>query len=180
MSALSVHLNRDKPRDVDAPATFTADRPFDIALENHGDSSTVHVQLGEGLSSVAHLAKREQRVGEGTTNHVRVNVDAVDEPITGELSLSLGYGASTAETQVTVEPPETEEYDITVDESLGTPQQPSESRAPEVRVVALMALAGIALIAALVVALTVQSTVVLVAAIAVGLVATAGMVAALY
>jgi len=180
VSALSVHLNRDKPRQVDAPAAFTAAQPFDIALENHGDSSNVHVQLGEGLSRVAHLATREQMVGEGSTNHIRVNVDAVDEPVTGELSISLGYGVSTAKTQVTVEPPQSEEYEITVDESLGTPQQPSESRAPEVRVVALMGLAGMALIAALVVALTVQSTVVLVAAVAVGLIAAAGMVAALY
>lgn len=180
MSALSVHLNREKPREVDAPASFTAHRPFDIALENHGDSSTVHVQLDEELSSAVRLAKREQRVGEGETKHIHANVNPVDAPVTGELSLSLGYGASTAKTAVTIEPPQQEEYDIAVDESLGTPQKPADSRTPEIRVLALVGLAGVALLAALAVAVTVQSTVVLVAAVAVALVAVAGVLAAFY
>lgn len=180
MSALSVHLNREKPREVAAPGSFSAQEPFDIALENHGDSSTVHVQLDEGLSSVARLAKQEQRVGESETRHIRVNVEAVAEPVTGDLSISLGYGASTATTEVTVEPPTQEEYDIAVDESLGTPKKPAESRAPDVRALGLVGLAGVALLAAVVTALTVESTLVLVAAVGVALVAVGGVVAALF
>lgn len=180
MSALSVHLNREKPRDVDAPATFTATEPFDIALENHGDSSHVHVQLDERLSSVARLAKREQRVTEGATTHVHVTVETLDEPVTGELSISLGYGAATGKTIVTVEQPQQEESDIAVDESLGTPQQPTEPRGPSVRMLALLALAGGALLSAVAAALTVESPVVLGAAVIVALVAVVGVVVALY
>lgn len=180
MSALSVHLNREKPREVVAPGSFSAHEPFDIALVNHGDSSRVHVQLDEALSSVARLAEREHRVAEGATEHIRVNAEAVDEPVTGELSISVGYGTATAKTAVTIEPPEQETYDITVDESLGTPQQPAESRTPDIRVLGLLALAGVALLAALAVALTIESTIVLGAAITVALVAVVGVIAALY
>lgn len=180
MSALSVHLNREKPREVVAPASFSAHEPFDIALVNHGDSSRVHVQLDEVLSSVARLAEREHRVAEGAIEHIHVNAEAVDEPVTGELSISVGYGTATAKTTVTIEPPQQDTYDVTVDESLGTPKQPAESRTPSLRVLALVGLAGIALFAALAVAFTVRSTLVLGAALTVALVAVGGVIAALY
>jgi hypothetical protein len=179
VSALSVHLNRSKPREVDAPASFSARQAFDVALENHGDSSTVHVQLDETLSTVAHLAEREQRVAESATEHIHVTVDAVEAPVTGELSISLGYGTSTAKTSVTVEPPEREEYDISVDESLGTPQKSTGTSMPDIRVLALVGLAGAALSAAVAVALAVKSAVVVGAAVAVAIVAVGGMILAL-
>lgn len=180
MSALSVHLNREKPREVVAPASFSAEEPFDIALVNHGDSSRVHVQLDEALSAVARLAEREHRVAEGATEHIHVNAEAVDEPVTGELSISVGYGTATAKTAVTIEPPQQETYEITVDESLGTPQQTDGSRRPDIRVLGLLSLAGVALLAAVAVALTIESPVVLGAAVAVALVAVVGVIAALY
>ncbi|MEF8799848.1 MAG: hypothetical protein V5A38_07595 [Halolamina sp.] len=180
MSALSIHLNREKPREVVAPASFEANRPFDIALQNHGDRSRVHVQLDGALSAVARLAEREHHIAEGTTEHIHVNAEAVDEAVTGELSISVGYGAATGKTEVTIEPSRQEASDITVDESLGTPQQPAESWRPDVRVLALIALAGVALLAALTVALTVESAIVLGAAVIVAVVAVVGMVAAFY
>lgn len=180
MSALSVHLNREKPRDVDGPTSFSASQPFDIALENHGDGANVHLQLDETLSTVAQLGKRELRVGPGATKHVRVDVGAVEEAVSGQLTITLGYGVSTVKTTVTVEPPAPEAYDITVDESLGTPQRPAEPRRPEARTLALLSLAGLALFAAVAVVLTVDSTVVLGAAVTVAVVAIVGVVAALY
>ena len=180
MSALSVHLNREKPREVDAPASFSATQPFDVALENHGDGAEVHVQLDDSLSAVTRLGKRELRVGPGETKHVRATVGAVEEPVTGQLTVSVGYGVATATTTVTVEPPQPEEYDITIDESLGTPRQQPASRRPPARTVALFVLAGTALLAAVAVALTVQNTVVLGAAVAVAVIAVVGVIAALY
>jgi len=180
VSALSVHLNREKPREVDAPASFSASQPFDIALQNHGDAANVHVQLDDALSAVAHLGKRELRVGPDETKHVRVDVDAVEEPVSGTLTVSVGYGVSTATVTVTVEPSEPEEFDITVDESLGTPQRSAEPRRPEARTLALLSLAALALLAATAVALTVDSTVVLGAAVTVAVVTVVGVVAALY
>jgi len=180
VSALSVHLNREKPREVDAPASFDTHRPFDVALENHGDGCHVYVQLDEALSSVARLPQREQRVAQGATEHVRVAVDALDEPVTGELSISLGYGTATAKTTLTVAPPQRGGSGVAVDESLGTPQQPAEPRRPDVRMLALFGLACLALLAAVAVALTVESTVVLGAAATVAVVTVAGVVFALY
>jgi hypothetical protein len=179
VSALSVHLNRSKPREVEAPATFSASQPFDIALENHGDGCGVHVQLDEALSAVVGLTRRERMVGEGETEHIRVNVGVVEEPVTGELAISLGYGTSTARVTVTVEPPEPAEREITVDESLGTPKQPAASTRPDVRAVALVAFAGVALVAAVAVAVTVESPVVLAAAVLVAVVAVGDVLAAL-
>lgn len=180
MSALSVHLNREKPREVDAPASFRADEPFDIALENHGDAANVHLQLDDTLSAVAHLGKRELRVGPGETKHVRVDAEAVKEAVSGQLTVTLGYGVSTGTTTVTVAPPEPDTYDITVDESLGTPQRTEAPRRPEARTLALLSLAGLALLSAVAVALTVESTLVLGAAAVVAVVAAVGVVAALY
>ena len=180
MSALSVHLNREKPREVDAPASFSASQPFDIALQNHGDAANVHLQLDDSLSGVAQLGKRELRVGPGETKHVRVEAEAVEQAVAGQLTVTLGYGVSTAKTTVTVEPPEPETYDITVDESLGTPQRSESPRRPEARTLALLSLAALALLAAVAVALTVDSTFVLGAAVAVAVVSVVGVVAALY
>lgn len=180
MSALSVHLNREKPREVDAPASFTAHEQFDIALENHGDGAAVHVQLDSPLSTVAQLGKRELRVGPGETKHVRVTVGDIDESVTGELTISLGYGVATGKTTITVEPPQPEAQTIQVDESLGHPrQQPTRSR-PEPRTLGLIAFAGVALLVAAGVALTVESTIVLAAAVLVAIIAVVGVGAALY
>lgn len=180
MSALSVHLNREKPREVVAPASFRAHEPFDIALVNHGDSSRVHVQLGDALSSVARLSEREHRIAEGETAHIRVHAGTVDEPVTGDLSISVGYGTATGTTEVTIEPPRQEQTEILVDESLASPQQPAESWRPDIRELALLTLAAVALGAALVVAITVESALVLGAAVTVALVAVGGVIAALY
>jgi hypothetical protein len=181
VSALSVHLNREKPREVDAPASFTGHRQFDIALENHGDSAAVHVQLDDALSAVAQLGTHELRVGPGETKHVRVTVGAADEPVTGELTITLGYGVSTGKTTVTLEPSQPEEHTVTVDESLGSPrQQTKRRRRPKPRTLGLLAFAGVALLVAIAVALTVESTVVLGAAVLVAVIAIVGVVAALY
>lgn len=180
MSALSVHLNREKPREVDVPSSFSASQPFDVAIQNHGDAANVHLQLDDALSSVAHLGKRELRVGPDETKHAHVDVAAVEEPVSGTLTVSVGYGVATATTTLTVEPPQPEEHDITIDESLGTPQRTEEPRRPEALTLALLSLAGLALLAAVAVALTVESTIVLGAAVAVAVVTVGGVVAALY
>ena len=178
MTALSVHLNREKPREVDAPVSFTADRPFDIALENHGDSAAIHVQLDDTLSEIAQLGKRELRVGPGETKHVRVTVGAVEQSVTGELTISLGYGVSTGKTTITVEPPQPEEQTIRIDESLGSPRQQTGSSRPNPRTLGLLAFAAIALLVAVGVALAVENTFVLGAAVLVAIIAVVGIVAA--
>lgn len=178
MPALSVHLNRERPRAIDAPASYVADGPFDVALENHGDGSHVHVQLDEALSRVARLRDGSQYVGGGATGHLRVDTRHVEEPVSGELTVAVGYGAETAAVGVRVEPSRASGYGIDVDERLGRPRV--EERGPlDAEALALLALAGVALLAALAVAVTVESTVVVAAAAVVALLSVGGVVAAL-
>lgn len=178
MSALSVHLNREHPRDIDAPASFVADGPFDVALENHGAGSHVHVQLDETLSRVARLRDSSEYVGGGGTARIGVDTRSVEEPVTGELTVSAGYGAETETVEVRVEPSRAAGYGIDVDEELAQPQDEGWSR-PDAETLALLSLAGVALLAAVAVAVSVESTVVVAASAFVALITIVGVVLAL-
>ncbi|MFW5939035.1 MAG: DUF7524 family protein [Halolamina sp.] len=178
MSALSVYLNREQPREIDAPASFVADEPFDVAFENHGTGAHVHVQLDEALASVARVRDGSTYVGSGATAHVTVETGQIDEPVRGALTISLGYGNETETVDLRIEPSRAEGYGIDVDESLGTPQI-EDSGPPDAETVALLGLAGVALLVAVGVAMTVQSGVVVAAAAFVALVTVVGVVLAL-
>lgn len=179
MSALSVHLNRGRHRAIEAPASFVADGPFDVAIENHGDGSHVHVQLDEALSGVARLRDGSKYVGSSATGHVRIDTRQVEEPVTGELTISVGYGAQTETVEVRVEPSRAAGYGIDVDERLAEPQTDPSIWPPDAETVALLALAGVALLAAAAVAVNIQSQVVVAAAALVALVTVVGVVVAL-
>ncbi|GAB7095859.1 hypothetical protein JCM30237_30130 [Halolamina litorea] len=178
MSALSVHLNRERPRDIDAPASFVADGPFDVAVENHGGGSHVHVRLDETLSRVARLRDGSQYVGGDGIGHLRVDTRSIETPVTGTLTISVGYGAETATVEVRVEPSRESGYGIDVDDDLGTPQI-EQREPPDAETVALLSLAGVALLAAAAVAVSVGSTVVVAAAAFVALITVVGVVLAL-
>lgn len=178
MSALSIHLNRERQREIDAPASFVADGAFDVALENHGDGAHVHVQLDEGLSRVARIRDGSTYVGSDATAHVGVDTGDVEEPVSGELTLSLGYGTQTETVSLTIEPARSEGYGIDVDERLGSPQI-EEQGPPDTETVLLLGLAGVALLVAVGVAVSVQSPVVVAAAALVALTTVVGVVVAL-
>ena len=175
MSALSVRLNRERPRDIDAPASFVADGPFDVAVENHGDASRVHVQVDEALSSAARIDEGDRYVDAGETARIAVDTGTVPEPIEGELSISTGYGAETETVSVRIEP---QGYGVDVDDRLAEPRT-DDRWPPDAETVALLALAGAALLAAGAVAATVGSTLVVAAAAFVALVTLVGVVVAL-
>lgn len=179
MSALTVHLNRGRPRGIDAPASFVADGAFDVAIENHGEGSHVHVQLDEALSGVARVRDGSEFVGSGATGHVRIDTRQVEEPVSGELTISVGYGAEEAVVEVRVEPSRAAGYGIDVDERLAEPQSEPSAWPPDAETVALLALAGVALLAAATVAVSIQSQAVVAAAAFVALVTVVGVVVAL-
>ncbi|MBP1985639.1 DUF7524 family protein [Halolamina salifodinae] len=181
MSALSVHLNRGRPRGIDAPASFVADESFDVAIENHGDGSHVHVQLDEALSAVARIRDGDAFVGSGATGHVRVDTREVEEPVSGELTISVGYGAETTAVNVRVEPSEAEGYSlgVDVDERLAEPQPDPSIWPPDAETVGLLTLAVGALLAAAIVAVSIQSQIVVAAAALVALITVVGVVIAL-
>jgi hypothetical protein len=179
VSALSVHLNRGRHRTLEAPASFVADGEFDVAFENHGDGSHVHVQLDEALSGVARVRDDSEFVESGAVGHVRVNTREVEEPVTGELTITVGYGTETASVEVRIEPARAGGYGIDVDERLAEPQSEPSAWPPDAETVALLALAGAALLAAAAVAVTIQSEIVVAAAALVALITVVGVVVAL-
>ncbi|WP_049981630.1 DUF7524 family protein [Halolamina rubra] len=180
MPALSVHLNRDRPRDIDAPASYVADGPFDVALENHGQGSHVHVKLDESLSRAARLREDSRYVEPEATARIGVDAQPLSEPVTGQLTVSAGYGAETATIELRIEPSRAGGYGIDVDETLAKPQSEAGIRDQlDAETLGLLTLAAVALLAAVGVSVVVQSAVVVAAAAFVALVALVGVVLAL-
>lgn len=183
MPALVAHLNRDRPRALDAPAEFTARQPFDVVFENHGDGSNVHLHVDDELSRVLRLTDGNLFVGSDGTGRVRADVASVEEPVSGTLTVSLGYGAQTASIRVTVAPYQEPANAVTVDEALGKPQRTANETAsrttPEPETIALVLLGLVALAAAVAVATFVNSPVVTAGAAVVALAVVIGVGVAL-
>ncbi len=180
VSALEIHLNRERPRVIDAPGSFVADGPFDVALVNHGGGAHVHLALDEPLARAARLRAETEYVDRETTASVGVEVADLDQPVTGTLTVSTGYGTETERVELRVEPSRAEGYGIDVDEDLGQPQsEPSIREALDAESIGLLVLAGGALLAAVAVAVLIESPIVVAAAALVALVTVVGVVVAL-
>lgn len=184
MPALSVHLNRNRPRELTAPDTFTARRPFDVVFENHGEGTRVHVHPDGALANVVRIADDNHLVGTDATERVRVDFDRVDRPVTGTLELSVGYGAESTEIELTLEPYHEEQEGIDVDENLAKPPRrdvPEDSgpELPSMETTAIVGLGVVALVMAIAVAALVDSLVVTLGAVVVVLAVVAALVAVL-
>lgn len=164
MSSLDVHLNRDRPRSLEAPERFSTRRPFEVYLENHGDGSHVHVSLDDALSRVATVRDGTEFLPAGEITRIHVDTADVDAPVSGVLTVSIAYGATTAEVLVTVSPEQEGSRSVDVDESLSTPQgRPRPSSSPgleRTQTAALLGLAGFAIVIAVGAAIAVGGTVV--------------------
>ncbi|MFC6717417.1 hypothetical protein ACFQGT_04985 [Natrialbaceae archaeon GCM10025810] len=181
---VTVHVNRGRGESLEADRhSVEADDSFDVVLRGHGGPAHVHCRLEGDLADVASLERSNYYVEDDgeTTVRVAVAADAFDDPVTGSLEVSTGYGAISTTIDVTVRPGPAE---IDVDESLAQPtasatsddgglleRATSEVEAGTLGVVALGALA-IAIAAAT--AATIGGT----AAIVGFLVVTVGIVAA--
>jgi len=180
VSALEVHLNREQPRGIDAPASYVADGPFDVALVNHGGGSHVHLALDESLASVARLRGESEYVDRESTARIGVDAADVDEPVTGQLTISTGYGTESRRVDLRIEPSRAAGYGIDVGEELSQPRtEPSIRELLDAETVGLLALAALALLAAVAVAALVESALVVAAAAFVALVTVVGVVVAL-
>nr|WP_157502603.1 hypothetical protein [Halobacterium sp. CBA1126] len=124
---MSVHLNRDHPRDLDpAAASLETDRSFVLVFENHGGPIHVHLRLDDALAAVADMAATQVYVDEGETRGVEISIPPDHPPTKGYVELSTGYGAEQARVNVTV----TDERkdggpDVAVDESLSEKAEPT-------------------------------------------------------
>ena len=186
MSTLAVHLNRGRTSDFVAPRTFTARGPVDVVVENHGEGARVHLHLDDDASRVARLSETNPFVDTDSTERIRLEVADVDEPVTGALTFSLGYGAETEVIELTVAPaPDADDSgDVDVDERLAKPPgrtaEEESIPTPSTSVLAIGAIGLFALLVAVAVAAVVKSTVVLFGAALVIVVVLVALGAALY
>ena len=156
---LPVRINRETPHEIDLDSTdFDSTGGFELAIENRGEASHVHVHLDDTLSRVAALEGTNHFVEAGKTQRITVSVRDGPRPVTGKLKIVTGYGAETAYVDVTIREPVEPERSVTVDEDLARPKPATGSSEPAVLDLvkgisaggnlALLALAGAALVVA--------------------------------
>lgn len=162
MASLTVHLNRDGPRDLGVPEEFTAHRPFDVVIENHGEPSHVHLRLDESLARVASLGASTTFVDGDRVERVRMRTTPVDDPIRGTLIVEVGYGAERREVPVQVAQYRENPQEVPVDESLAQPA--SDDGGVDLEAVGMGILSLLAVVVAAWAALTIDSAVVAVGA----------------
>jgi hypothetical protein len=135
VSELTVSLNRERLHRIEAADTFEATGPFDVVLDNYGESVHVHLHLDDDLSQVAELSGGNHYVQREDSVAVHVRARPVDDPVTGKLKVVTGYGSETAYVEVTVAPGGPQKPPVRVDESLNRPKgakQSDEETTPEV------------------------------------------------
>ncbi|WP_089650156.1 hypothetical protein ABSL23_11315 [Halobacterium sp. NMX12-1] len=125
---LSVHLNRDNPRDLQPEAaSLETDRSFVLVFENHGGPIHVHLRLDDALAAVAEPAATQVYVDEGQTRGVEVAIPSDHPPTKGYVELSTGYGAEQARVNVTVTAERKDGGpDVAVDDSLAEKSGPDD------------------------------------------------------
>lgn len=167
--SLSVHVSDDELHDITVETrSFETAGPFDVELVNHGRAVHVHLNHVEGLERGATLEATNHYVETETVRSVRV--DVVDEalPVSGKLKIVTGYGAETAYVDVTAREADHRDDSVDVDETLAEPpdadRSPTSPEAalrslvsePPTETAPVLALAGVALVVALLAATVVD------------------------
>jgi hypothetical protein len=183
---LSVHVSDGELHDIAVETqSFETAGPFNVELVNHGRAVHVHLNLVEGLERGATLDATNHFV---ETETVRtVGVDVVEEalPAGGKVKIVTGYGAETTYVDVTVREAEDRDDTVDIDETLAEP--PNADAAPADREISVgslvsalspgtapvFALAGVALLVALLASVVVDGVVALlgIAVVLVGVIA---------
>jgi len=165
---LSVHLSRTDLHAIESPSSFETTGSFDVEFRNHGRSSRVHCTVDDALAGVVTIPETNRKIDSDGGLRLSVDVDPVERPVTGELEIVTGYGASSDTVTVTVVPPEERSSVESFDEAFG-----SSSGAPDAggfslnRDDYLLWLAGGAVLLAVIAAVLVSNPVVLLGTVAV-------------
>ena len=133
MSQLTVSINNDGLHSIAAHEAFETTEPFDLVLDNDGEAVHVHLNLDETLSAVADIRANNHYVEPTGSRPVGIDVNPRTAAVTGRLKIATGYGSEVAYTRITVQPPEADPTQVTVDKSLANPQReaPTEPTAAE-------------------------------------------------
>lgn len=187
---LPVHVNREELHGVEVPNTFETTGSFAIELDNHGEPLHVHLHLDDALSDVATLEANNHYVEAESTRLVQVDVRG-PASVRGKLKVVSAYGATTRYVDVVISKPDEQEGSVRVDESLnkprpkgptgggptgGGPADGSSSMLSDRPDIGVLALGGVALVAATYAAVVLQNTAVVLGALAV----LAGVLVAVY
>lgn len=116
---LAVHLGRDGRRSLEAPTSFEAHGPFEVALVNHGPAAHVYLQVDDAIARIASVDADNYYVEAESTRTVHVDVAPADEHVRGELSIATGFGAEDRTVAIDLQAPQSRT--VEVDESLATP-----------------------------------------------------------
>lgn len=124
---LVAEINRTGLHSIAVPEAFETDGSFVVELRNRGESTHVHLHLGDALSDVAHLDVTNHYLRSGDSRRVRIEVDAPEGiERRGSLKLVTGHGAQTRYVTIGVD---TTTRHVRVDPDLGKPREP-ESKNP--------------------------------------------------
>jgi len=166
---LEIHVSRDGLHELEAPATFAAERSFQLRVRNHGRPVHVHLRPDETLTRATSVESGNHYLEGDDTLEMPVSVEAdldPDDRLSGTLRVMVGYGAAETDTEIALRSPRASS--VTVDERLAEPA-PDESRSGllDRPTVPVLALGGLAVSVAVLAAVTVRTPAVVAGALVV-------------
>jgi len=176
---LPVHVNREEIHGLEVPPAFEATGAFDVRIVNHGNPVHVHLHLDDDLSTVASLDATNHYVQGETERRVQVAVTGEGD-VRGKLKVVTGYGATTRYVDVDLAEPTGGDDSVEVDEALAKPAPPEQGPTADPSTVGksrvpVLAVGGVAVLAAAAVLLFVRSLAVTLGALAVILAVAVGV-----
>jgi len=170
---VTIHVNRTRRHAIAvADDPFEASGSFDVVLVNHGEGAHVHLGLDGDLAAAGEVEASAPFLGADATERVAVRANARG-PVGGVLTISAGYGKSSVEVPVRIDPDAGPDVDATPKRSSASASLPSlvepladrlsavdSVDAADPATLALLALAGGALVVSVLVAALVDSGVV--------------------
>jgi len=117
---VTVHVNRTRRHAIAvADDPFETSGSFDVVLVNHGEGAHVHLGLDGDLAAAGDVEASAPFLDADATERVAVRVNARG-PFGGALTLSTGYGKSSIEVPVRIDPDAGPDVDA-------TPERPADS-----------------------------------------------------
>lgn len=122
---VTVHVNRTRRHAIAvADDPFEATGSFDVVLVNHGEGAHVHLGLEGDLAVAGEVEASAPFLDAEATERVAVRVNARG-PLGGALTLSTGYGKSSIEVPVRIDPDAGPDVDATPERSAASTSLPS-------------------------------------------------------
>ncbi|AHF99109.1 hypothetical protein HALLA_09880 [Halostagnicola larsenii XH-48] len=182
---LTFEINRDTGESLEANSTtIEAEGSFAVRLRGHNVPAHAHCRLEGDLSRLGSLEQPNYYVEPNEEIVVPISVPDIDEPVSGTLEVSIGYGAEAVQIDVEVVPGPPE---VDVDESLSEPHRPepepslteafTDATGVDPATLGVVALAGVALAVAALTAGSIGGPIALVGflIVAIGIVVAAGL-----